>query len=990
VELDPECADVLKHGAIYGLADDSGFVFPAAISAGRGHVGLQEFERVCDNNSIGRLVWKPNVARHAARVLLMGSVQKHRDRFLRWYADIEDLEYERVAAQTKEETSRLEELIRRNGQFSARQAVELHRLHFRLSKLSQSFKVVASLDDTDQTENLAGINIGKGKAPSKILRTSKGDTQPVSNIVERLTACGFKMTWPLLEEESALGLLYYGATASSPLGQYGRATDFIETYSHRVRATRPEDDASRYFTGEILFSAQDTCCPQVKRPPSAVFINAPDIVSENLGVKACGREVWENIGHRISAILAACRQADPGNSETVSRSKFIEIVERLSSRQNESDAQRLLECLFVDESGQVKYEGLESICRPEAYKNAFDVSAAVEMMAEVSDVIIFFLDSNLFRFNDQENKIVQKLQEKFKTKLLIHRTEHFGLKSEVESIFSDVLQNDPLARFPKVSNYSSTLQFLNHAVNEEQIRLLSLIAGLHNDVDNLVKRLGYLYARAQRKNGLEDVAESSIESIVDAHAVAAANTMLVEACRRAKRALGAVRGQPLLEQVRAALKAAQQTAANMLAQSGCAVLNLSERVERWSVLAARRAAVNQAVRRLDLGQWFTQAHVDCWLGAIGLHSESRAVLRSEMMSDVFGLIALDSSRIARLGLPLEDRVKLKRGLAIVRRRFQELRGDVTREGLWRLLVPDTDLGCSPPEPDGLAGPQQSMSGALAGNASSEPDRREPKGSADMGAVDGVWVRLDPARLFDQGPGRRPLAGGWKQGDKVMVDSPGYGRVLTTIPGRSELERAEFMVRVERRSGKLSPEDVGLLYGVVDRAAVEDGAAAEWQSGRRWLEDGVDLVATGDVPPHVVVEMAQHVLLELGSGAVSKRPRPAQGVYGRRWALDAAMSAEAAPESDSDDEKDGSDDTAALSREEAEEGAVAALDRVFDATSGGRITADGGLLQAGVYRNTGLMRLLRRLGVRFVPGRAAVLDERDVLRREFVDGVLRPD
>ena len=57
---------------------------------------------------------------------------------------------------------------------------------------------------------------------------------------------------------------------------------------------------------------------------------------------------------------------------------------------------------------------------------------------------------------------------------------------------------------------------------------------------------------------------------------------------------------------------------------------------------------------------------------------------------------------------------------------------------------------------------------------------------------------------------------------------------------------------------------------------------------------------------------------------------------------------------------------------------------------GKVLADGGALEAGVYRDLELKSLLVRVGRAFVPGRLGLLAEPDVLRREFVDSMLGRD
>ena len=978
VELDPE--RYASQDATYGLADSAGFVFPAAFSGVGEHNLLQESERIGgDNNSIGQLVWKPKAGDHFIRVLVLGGNQRHRDELLRWYADIDEFEYEKCAAQVVSKISNIEDLIRKNGQFSAKRSFDLHGSHSKLSKLSKSFKIISSIPNKDHGLDLAEMRNdeihhqfsrmdGLSKSlndQSKSLSSPNSEKHAVSRIIESLNK---HVTWPLLEEDAALCLLYCGATTSSPLGQYGRASHFIETYSSRVRTEHPENDSSKYFTGEVLVSkGVGANTHQIKLAHSVIFINAPDLCDDKFGQKVCGREIWESIGHRIPAILAACRQVDKSQSGTVGRSKFIELVEEVCSFSQESEALKLLELLFVDDAGRVSYVGLQSLCQ-DARESPYDMTAAIDFMAEISDVIIFLVDGNLSRYNDVESENLRRLYGMFHTKLHVHCFDNREFKSDLGSRMSEVLQNCPSAKSVSASSTpSAALEFLNGVVNDQQVRLLSLSAALSYDVENIVKRLDYLYARADFGSDADDLVHSSMDSIVDAHAVAAANAALVEACRRAKRLLGATRGQPLLEHLAAALKAAKRTAADMLAHCGCAALTLSERCESWSAAAAHREAVLRAVHGLDVGLWLTEAHVDCWLRAIGAGAETRRALRKERVRDVFALMALESPTMARVGVPLRDRVRVMRGLERVRRRFQELRAEHARGGLWCLVGPDAD---GPGPGSGRAGAALEAARRFLLRESERPahgEGRVPAGA--QGAGEPVAVA--------------PFVGDLKPGDKVMVEVAGYGRVLAAIPGRADTERSGSEPRPEDPGGGgVSAEGLGLLYGVLDGAG-EDGARS-----RRRLEDGIDLFVTGDLPPLVVLEMASELLLELGHAAPQAgRAAADRRVYGRRWALEAMAAAERAPDSDSDGEEGGGDGAAAVSLEEAREGALRALDEVFDAAAEGRVLADGSRLEAAVYRDRSLMGLLRRLGVRFLPGRVAVLRESDVLRREFVDGVL---
>ena len=55
--------------------------------------------------------------------------------------------------------------------------------------------------------------------------------------------------------------------------------------------------------------------------------------------------------------------------------------------------------------------------------------------------------------------------------------------------------------------------------------------------------------------------------------------------------------------------------------------------------------------------------------------------------------------------------------------------------------------------------------------------------------------------------------------------------------------------------------------------------------------------------------------------------------------------------------------------------------------GGQVIASVSKLESELYQNKELLALLERLDIKFKPGRVAALSETDVLRREFVEGVL---
>ena len=1039
VEMDSET----HVGAQYGLADGSGYVFPAKMTRISDQVIIQDIENSVGNtDAVGRLAWKPNSGERNARVLVMGGTQRARDRFLRWYTETEFAYEQRISQISAEKNT---------SEGSKSKIADLMSHDSQLQKMSMSFKIISSILDPDREETLKELQkkelellrssiipeiaVGENLLQNTSrFRSADGENQNVSRVVENHSNLQF--TWPLLTEAAALSLLYWGATASSPLSEYGRLNDFLEGFSNRVKTRSGDDDACRYFTGEILLSKRDQSFPEIYRPPhSMVLVNAPDIV-DNVGISACGRAVWLSLGHAIPKILEMCRSADLTKSKTVSRSKFIELSSRLRPAGNEADALKLLDLLVIDESGRVEYEGLQNLFNnAETQLSAYDQVAAFLEMGAVNDVIIVLLDGNRSRFNDTELEILKQLNRKYKHKMHIACVDNHSQLSDLRSRLVEELQDPTLANVVNVGgDWPATLDFINGAINMEQTRLLSLLSSLRFDVDNLLRRLEYLYARSQP--AIDDE-EHSDEPIVDAHAVAAANAILVQALRHSKSLLGATHGQPLLDQLRVTLAATKHLAVDLLARSACAALDHAERCERWEAVARRQEVVKKAAQELAVEQWVTAAHVDSWLENVGVSRATRAAFRKSGIKNVQALLTVDAAAMNEWGVALRDRVRILRGLEAVRRRFKEGRAHYAQEGLWQLVV------CSE-EPviakrgDGLALSRTAMEGAaakgliagstLVGILRADCVESEDDDGTRIARQAGMRrVRIEPALLYDQGPGMPPVRGGYKQGDKVIVEAQGHGRVLVTVPGRAELEQSGFEMLVDvwcGGGGYTTAEDVGLMYGVLNEQALQEHRSGEAHGlapcvGRadsgggslvlQLLEDALDMLMTGDAPPALVAEVVAHVRARLdvsgrgeGGGAVdatasglheqSGRDRRGAGyggtggIYCRRWAHDAAMAMESVPDSDSDGGS-GGEDAELLGRDEAQGLAAAGLDRVFDSVAGGRVTADGARLETALYRDKALLRLLRRVGIRFVPGRVGVLAERDVLRREFVHGVL---
>jgi hypothetical protein len=307
--------------------------------------------------------------------------------------------------------------------------------------------------------------------------------------------------------------------------------------------------------------------------------------------------------------------------------------------------------------------------------------------------------------------------------------------------------------------------------------------------------------------------------------------------------------------------------------------------------------------------------------------------------------------MAAWGIPVGDRLRVMKALEPVRTTFAQRRADHLCEGLWRL--------------------------ANAGDPLAAP----------------VLGRIAPEHLLDQGLGHPPNLGGLREGDTAMADVTGHGRVPAVVPAREELERADFQVPVDLAalgsgSGYISPQDLALALAAV-RGLVEVGTAT-----RLLLEDGLQLLLAGDAPPALLAEVIADARAEVAAALGQPlEPHPVRRrAYDRRWAQEAAAAAELPP--DPDDEpaleaqagRSAGEAEGALPRDVARARAEERLLAAFDAVAAGRVTADGNRLEAVVYRDKVLLALLGRLGIRFLPGRVPVLAERDVLRREFLDGI----
>jgi hypothetical protein len=940
----------------YFVADSSGYVFPSFDGENSREYKLEQI-RARETTSVGRLAWSPS-RDHASRVLVMGGNQNSRDNLLRWYTNVERFEYEVIGSKVSAEIFKFKQPGTKNDDETQRESVhvvsELETIH---STLPYSFKIISSFRDNGREEQLAELvkkqedmrrqfaHTGKDAIEQSVkrFRHSGGETTAVSSVIEDSSMT--RLTWPLLTDHAALHLLFFGgAAACSPLGQFGRASDFVKMYTSRVRSEIGGGDSSKFFCAEVLLSLSDRVSTEIFRPPdSLMFVNAPDIASPDLGLNGCGPEVWQRIGHLVPELLSRCRVADVDNSKTLSLSKFIELFEGLRPvglQVSEADALKLLDLLVVDETGRVEYEGMVTLI--DSASCPYDQVAAFDMIGEICDVIIVLLDGKLSRFNDAETAILKDMTKKFKHKMHFGCIDNHAFRSELGTYLAEAMEDPAFGKIFSIgANMPASNDFINVAVNEEQIRLTAHLRALQYNVDNLLLRLEHLYARSRSIS--QHAAESSCEPIIDGHAVAAANAALIRACKQTKSLLGPTQGLPLLEQLRAALRLAKQAAQDALSRSGFVPLSYTQRCELWEAQDKLGGEIRDAVQGMHISRWVTAAHIDAWLKSVGAMAATRAVFQAEGVSNVQGLLRVDSSRMALWGVALSDRLRIQRGLRAVKQAFDQQRTSYVREGLWRLVNQGGSLGIKPS------------------------------------------VRIDPDRLYDQGAAAAPNLGGWKDGDKVMLEAPGHGRVAVTVPCRADLERAQFEVEVEMQGGYISPQDLSLMYAVLTEQ-VECAA-----NSRRMLEDGLHLMLTGHLPPLLLAEVVADIRAEAAAMPVQQEkqhspPHHDTRVYDKRWAHDAAIAAERVPDSDSEEEGVG-DEWALMTREDARSCAEQGLHCIFDAVANGRVIADGCRLQTELYRDKRMLGLLRRLDIRFLPGRVPVLEECDVLRREFVEGVL---
>jgi hypothetical protein len=940
----------------YCVADSSGYVFPGYVanqSFDRKNSRQDKFEqiRARETTAVGRLAWKPN-RDCSSRVLVMGGNQKSRDNFLRWYADVEFFEYELIGSEFSAEALKFKQTLM-NDDESRTGSVEMRsELEMMASTLPYTFKIISSFRDHRREEQLAELKkkqeamcqqfaqMDKNTIEQRVkrFRHTGGETTAVSSLINDSGLT--RLSWPLLTDHAALHLLYFGgAAAFSPLGQFGRAADFVDMYTSRVRAEIGRGDSSKYFCAEVLLSLGDRVCTEISRPPdSLILINAPDIVSPNIGSNGCGPEVWQRIGHLLPEMLDHCRVADVDKSKTLSLSKFVELFEGLRPgglQVSETDALKLLDLLVIDEAGRVEYEGMVTLINSASCP--YDQVAAFDLIGDMCDVIIVLMDGKLSRFNDAETGILKGMYKNFKHKMHFGCINNHALRSELGAHLAETMADPAFGKIVSVGgDMPATNEFINSAVNEEQIRLSALLNCVQYNVESLLLRLEHLYSRS--KSPSEDAPASSCDPIIDGHAVAAANSTLIRACKQTKSLLGPTQGLPLLEQLRVALRVAKHAAQDVLSRSGFVPLSYAKRCEMWEAKAKWNGEILDAVQGLHVSRWVTPAHIDTWLESVGAMPSTRAAFQAEGVGNVHGLLRVDSTQMALWGVAVSDRLRIQRGLRAVKRAFEQRRTDYVCEGLWQLV--------------------------------------KQRGAGGIKAS----VRIEPKRLYDQGPAAAPNLGGWRDGDKVMLEATGHGRVAVTVPCRADLERTGFNVEVEMEGGYISPQDLSLMYAVLTEQ-VECGA-----NSRRMLEDGLHLMLTGDLPPLLLAEVVADIRADAAAGPVQQPPQNNIRVYGKRWAHDAAIAAERVPDSDSEEECIG-DDLALMTREDARSSAEDGLHCIFDAVANGRVVADGRRLQTELYRDKRMIGLLRRLGIRFLPGRVAVLEETDVLRREFVEGVL---
>jgi len=314
--------------------------------------------------------------------------------------------------------------------------------------------------------------------------------------------------------------------------------------------------------------------------------------------------------------------------------------------------------------------------------------------------------------------------------------------------------------------------------------------------------------------------------------------------------------------------------------------------------------------------------------------------RPSQVDQLHKLLRVDAERLRRWRVPVGDRLRVT--VAVKR-----LREERARRG----VPPDTTSLRRKPEPGECARQvvRARRAAFLAEGLFALLPGEAPNGSP-------LQIALSRDALADQGPGQPDKRGGLREGSEVLLDAPTHGRIRVRVPPRAALEASGWVMEAERRKGGrayIGAEDMAVMSGVLH------GEVACAASSRELLQDGLQLLLTGDIPPQLMAEAVADLRAEMGEdlaepSATSWSPEGERGkceggeaeVYARRWKLESAYKEQEPPSSEDEQEENGLGEGVPW-----QERLPAVLQEVWAHVAGSDgVVADGPELEAALFKS----------------------------------------